>query len=152
MGLLPQHPAFYGSLMLIAGIGIPIMAALNAGLGSRLENPAYSAVILFSVGLIAAITFLLLQQGIPKSLPPSGIPIKNYLGGLFILLYVLSVTWVAPKFGVGNAVAFVLLGQLISMTAIDHFGLMGASLYPLTLQRFLGLLLMLAGVFFVVRK
>jgi transporter family-2 protein len=35
-------------------------------------------------------------------------------------------TWVAPKFGVGNAICMVLLGQLISMAIIDHYGLLGA--------------------------
>ncbi|MFT4672106.1 MAG: transporter family-2 protein [Pseudohongiellaceae bacterium] len=152
MSYFPQHPGFYSALMLLAGIGIPIMAALNAGLGSRLANPAYSAVILFSVGLLASTAYLLIAQGIPSSLPPPGIPVHFYLGGLFVLFYVLSITWVAPRFGIGNAVSFVLLGQLLSMAAIDHFALMGANHHPFTLQRFIGLVLMASGVFLVVRK
>jgi uncharacterized membrane protein YdcZ (DUF606 family) len=99
MSYFPHHPGFYSALMLLAGIGIPIMAALNAGLGSRLANPAYSAVILFSVGLLASTGYLLIVQGIPTSLPPAGIPVHFYLGGLFVLFYVLSITWVAPRFG-----------------------------------------------------
>jgi transporter family-2 protein len=61
-------------------------------------------------------------------------------------------TWVAPRFGVGNAVAFVLLGQLISMALIDHFAWFDAAHYPITLQRVFGLVLMTAGVFFAVRR
>lgn len=152
MNILPQHPGFYGAIMLVAGIGIPIMAALNAGLGSRLANPAYAAVILFGVGMLSSSLYLLLTQGLPNSLPPAGIPIQFYLGGLFVLFYVLSITWVAPRFGIGNAVSFVLLGQLLSMATIDHFSLMGANHYPFTLQRLIGLLFMAAGVFMVVRK
>ncbi|MFK7864333.1 MAG: DMT family transporter [Pseudohongiellaceae bacterium] len=152
MSLFPQNPSLYGVIMLMAGIGIPIMAALNAGLGSKLANPAYAAVILFTVALSSSIVFFLATQGLPNSLPPASIPTQFYLGGIFVLFYVLSVTWIAPKFGIGNAVSFVLLGQLLSMATIDHFALMGANQHPLTLQRIIGLAFMTIGVFLVVRK
>jgi transporter family-2 protein len=63
-----------------------------------------------------------------------------------VAFYVLSITWIAPTFGVGNAVFFVLLGQLISAAAIDHFGLMGARPAPMSAARAGGILLMAAGV------
>jgi transporter family-2 protein len=48
-----------------------------------------------------------------------------------VAFYVLSITYIAPTFGVGNAVFFVLLGQLVSAAIIDHFGLFGAQVKPL---------------------
>ena len=45
-----------------------------------------------------------------------------------------------------NAIFFVLLGQLVSAAAIDHFGLMGARISPLTLTRATGIALMAFGV------
>ena len=42
---------------------------------------------------------------------------------------------------------FVLLGQLISAAAIDHFGLFGARVSPLDTTRALGIALMAARVF-----
>jgi transporter family-2 protein len=63
-----------------------------------------------------------------------------------VAFYVLTVTYIAPHFGVGNAVFFVLLGQLISAAAIDHFGLFGAQVSPLGLARAGGIALMAAGV------
>jgi bacterial/archaeal transporter family-2 protein len=57
-----------------------------------------------------------------------------------------SITWIAPRFGVGNAIFYVLLGQLISAAAIDHLGLIGAIVKPLTLWRAGGLMLMAVGV------
>jgi len=138
--------------MLCAGIGIPIMAALNAGLGSRLQSPELAASILFVVALLASVAYLLLVVGLPTSFSPPPMPFYYYLGGLFVVFYVLSVTWIAPRFGIGNAVSFVLLGQLLSMATIDQFGLMGAPQSPLTLPRLLGLLFMAIGVFLVVRK
>jgi len=82
----------------------------------------------------------------------TSLPFYFYLGGVFVAFYVLSITWVAPRFGVGNAVAFVLLGQLISMAAIDQFGLLGAPTHTITLQRCIGLILMSVGVFLAVRR
>ena len=69
-----------------------------------------------------------------------------------VIFYILSITWVAPKFGVGNAVSFVLLGQIISMVVIDHFGLFGALQHSVSSQRFAGLALMIVGVFLTVRR
>ena len=64
-----------------------------------------------------------------------------------IAFYVLSITFIAPKFGVGNAVFFVLLGQLISAALIDHFGLFGAQINPLSMTRAGGIFLMAVGVY-----
>ena len=36
----------YALLMLVAGIGIPVMATLNGGLGIKLQSPALAATIL----------------------------------------------------------------------------------------------------------
>lgn len=149
---LQQNTNFYAILMLFAGIGIPVMAALNAGLGEKLQSPALAATILFFVGMVASIRYMLIFEGFPKTLVGAKTPFYFYLGGLFVVFYVLGITWVAPKFGIGNAVSFVLLGQLISMMTIDQFGLMGAPQTSITIQRFIGLVFMVIGVFLVVRK
>ena len=63
-----------------------------------------------------------------------------------VAFYVLSITYVAPTFGVGNAIFFVLLGQLVAAAAIDHFGLFGAQTTPLSFTRAGGIALMAAGI------
>ena len=143
---------FFASLMLATGIGIPVMAALSATLGTKYESPAFAASVLFLLGLAISVAYLFVVEGGFKSLPKTSLPFYFYLGGVFVAFYVLSVTWVAPQFGVGNAVAFVLLGQLISMATIDHFGLLGAPIHAITLQRSIGLILMSVGVFLAVRR
>jgi transporter family-2 protein len=138
--------------MLATGIGIPIMAALSATLGTRYGSTALAASVLFLVALFISVAFLFAVEGGLKPFPKTPVPFYFYLGGVFLAFYALSVTWVAPRFGVGNAVAFVLLGQLISMAAIDQFGLLGAPTHTITLQRVIGLILMSAGVFLAVRR
>jgi bacterial/archaeal transporter family-2 protein len=149
---LPQRPPMssdtirYALIMLAAGIGIPILAALNAQLGSRIGSPAAAATVLFIVAVCAAAVTLMLTAGpSPLARIPSQPP-HLLLAGLLVAFYVLSITWIAPRFGVGNAIFCVLLGQLISAAAIDHFGLMGAIAKPLTLWRASGLTLMAMGV------
>lgn len=146
------NPFFLASLMFATGVGIPVMAALSSTVGARHGSPAFAASLLFLVALCISLAFLFLVEGGVRHLARAPLPPYFYFGGIFVAFYVLSITWVAPRFGIGNAVAFVLLGQLVSMAAIDHFGLLGSPTQAITLQRALGLVLMAVGVFFAVRR
>lgn len=132
-------------IMLAAGIGIPVLAALNARLGANIGSPAAAAFILFIIALSATCMAMLIT-GPGALLRLAGQPWHLFLAGLLVAFYVLSITYVAPHFGVGNAVFFVLLGQLVSAALIDHFGLFGAAPSPLTLMRAGGIVVMAAGV------
>ena len=147
-----NHPVFYAAFMLVVGLGIPVFAALNGDLGARLQNPVLAAIIALLVGIVACLGVMLLSGKMPSLVTETSIPTYSYLGGLFVVFYVLGITWIAPKFGVGNAVAFVLLGQIISMAIIDHFSLLGAAYHPISVQRFIGIVLMAIGVFLSVRR
>lgn len=141
-----NSPAAYALIMLIAGIGIPVLAALNASLGTRLATPFAAGAILFSVALCAALVMLVATGSTAALAKAPAQPKHLFLAGLLVAFYVLSITWVAPRFGVGNAVFFVLIGQLISAALIDHFGLFGAPISPLSLTRASGIALMASGV------
>ena len=147
-----QHSVFYALVMLIVGLGIPMFAALNGGLASRLQNPMLASTFALIAATCVIVSVLLLTEGVPTVRFDRTIPIEFYFGGAFVAVYILGMTWVAPRFGVGNAVAFVLLGQLISMALIDHFGWFGATQYRITVHRLVGLGLMTVGVFLAVRR
>ncbi len=132
-------------IMLLAGVGIPILAALNARLGANIGAPAAAAFVLFAVALAtAALAMAVTGPGALGRVV--GQPWHLFLAGVLIAFYVLSVTFIAPVFGVGNAVFFVLLGQMISAAAIDHFGLFGARVVPLSPLRVVGLMAMAGGL------
>jgi len=141
-----SNTSIYALTMLAAGVGIPILAALNAALGVRIGSPVAAGAVLFSVAL-GATALVLLITGPAPVMQAIHAPRHMFLAGLLVAFYVLSITYVAPHFGVGNAVFFVLLGQLVSAAAIDHFGLFGAQISPLSLTRTAGIGLMAAGVF-----
>ncbi|MCE0507226.1 DMT family transporter [Roseivivax sp. GX 12232] len=142
--------AHHAAIMLLAGIGIPLLAALNAALGVRIGSPAAAAAVLFVVafGAAAMVTLITGPTALQK-LP--GTPRHLFLAGLLVAFYVLSITYIAPQFGVGNAVFFVLIGQLISAALIDQFGLFGARPSPLTLTRATGIAVMALGVWITQR-
>ncbi|MDK1285825.1 DMT family transporter [Pseudoalteromonas umbrosa] len=142
----------YALIMFVAGLGIPVMAALNGGLGNKLQNTALAATILLFVGFCIALIYLFGSNGIPKSLFTKDTPWYFYLGGCFVMFYILTITWVAPRFGIANAITFVLLGQLVAMTLIDHFGFFGVTQFKLDIKRLAGLILMVAGIFLVLSK
>lgn len=136
----------YAFTMLLAGICVPMLAALNAALGVRLGSSVAAAAVLFCVAFLCSVLVLMFFK--PSDvLGALRVPKHLLLGGVLIAFYVLSITFIAPKFGVGNAVFFVLLGQLISAAAIDQFGLFGNQVSPLTLTRATGIGLLAAGVF-----
>ncbi len=140
-----QDAAGYAAIMVLAGIGIPVLAALNAALGVHLGSTTAASLVLFGVAFAAALCAYLLVGGTFAGF--GGAPRHLFLAGLFVAFYVLSITWVAPRFGVGNAIFFVLLGQLVAAAVIDHFGLFGARIVPLSPIRALGLALIAFGIF-----
>ena len=137
--------AHYALIMLVAGIGIPVLAAMNAAMGRYVGSPAAAAAVLFVVAFLTALVVVVATG--PHALARfASAPKHWFLAGALIAFYVLTITYIAPHFGVGNAVFFVLLGQLISAAAIDHFGLFGASVSPLSLTRAGGIAVMALGV------
>lgn len=133
-------------ILFIAGVGIPLMAALNAGLGVRLGNPIPAAFALFLLAF-AITAVLMLTNPFPSKSEIVAVPTYYYLGGVFVVFYVLSITWIAPKIGLGNAIFIVLLGQLVAAAIIDHYGLLNVSKAPITLARVAGIGMMIIGIY-----
>jgi bacterial/archaeal transporter family-2 protein len=60
-------------VMMAAGIGIPIMAALNSGLGVRLGNPVAASSILLGMALVVSLVLTL-----SRPLPEAGRQVMNH--------------------------------------------------------------------------
>jgi len=135
----------YSFIMLLTGIGIPVMAALNAQLGIRIGSPAAASVILFIAALMIALIATAFV-GLPEFSKVRAAPPYLFFSGAFVAFYVLSITWIGPRLGIGNAVFLVLLGQIVAAAMIDHFGMFGVPRSPLTFLRIAGMLVMATGV------
>lgn len=133
-------------IMFLSGIGIPILATWNGALGNQLGSPAGATFVLFGVGFVIS-GMIVLASGVP---PASAFTFDRpyiYFAAVFMLFYALAVTWAGPRIGIGNAVFFVLLGQIVAAAAIDHFGLWGAVRSAMDLRRATGIAVMALGVY-----
>lgn len=137
--------AMAAGVMFLTGIGIPVLAALNGALGRELGNPVAATVVVFAVGLVLSLGALA-WVGLPQAPDWRSIAPANWFGACFVVFYILSITYFAPRIGVGNAVFFVLIGQLVAAAIVDHLALLGAMKSPLTAQRAAGLVIMAIGV------
>jgi len=139
----------YG-LAIIAGALIPVQAATNAVLSKATGHVFYSSLILFGVGMMLVLVFILLFRPTPPSFEElMSAPLYSYVGGLIVATYVLSITFLAPRIGVGNAVLLIVTGQIFSAALIDHYGLFGASIFPLTASKLMGLGFIINGLVIV---
>ncbi len=132
--------------MFVAGIGIPIFAAFNSSLGKQLGGPIAATAAAFAVGLVIALLLVALT-GFPQREAFHFSTPFVWFGAIFILFYGVSVTYAAPRIGLGNAIFFVLLGQIVAAAAIDHFGWLGSIQSTLTPKRMLGIAIMAAGLY-----
>ena len=133
-------------MMFAAGIGIPVFAALNSALGKQLGGPVAATGVTFAVGLVIALAMVAV----------TGFPARSafhfeqpwiWFGAVFMLFYATSVAFAAPRIGLGNAIFFVLLGQIVAAAAIDHFGWLGTIQSSLTPKRLIGIAVMALGLY-----
>ena len=139
----------YLAWALASGAFIPVMAILNARLGRSLGEPLQASVVVLCVGLVAALLCAaILTRSLPDFAGFGRARPADYLGGFVVAFYIVSATLLAPRMGVGNFIVCAVSAQILSAMVIDHFGLFGAAVRPMTLLRMLGVLLLLAGVVF----
>jgi transporter family-2 protein len=137
----------YAAWAFAAGALIPLMAVLNAGLARAANGTIQATVVLFATGLIASLLFAAATKTrLPDFEILARIAPPQYAGGVIVGFYILSITFLAPRFGVGNAILFAVTAQLLTSALIDHFALAGATLRPLTSWRAVGLYIVIAGV------
>lgn len=142
-----QPIAFYAALSVVAGVLIPIMAALSGAMGRAFGNPQAASLIVVAGAFAMVLAFTLATGGAAfdwrqlKTATP-----LQLVAGFGMAFYLLSITYLAPRFGVGNAVMLVVAGQIVSSALIDHFGLFGAPHKPIDLMRATGLAIMTVGV------
>jgi len=144
----PTSGAFLpvAAMMFAAGIGIPAFAAFNSGLSKQLGGPMAATAVTFAVGLVIALVLVGLT-GVPSRAAFTFETPYIWFGAIFMLFYATSVAYAAPRIGLGNAIFFVLLGQIVAAAAIDHFGWLGAIQSALTPKRLLGIAVMAVGLY-----
>ena len=143
-------------IALCAGFALATQAAINSQLaGSLLGQPVVAAFVSFFTGAVVLFAICLWKadlaiawQHIPKQ------PWWKLIGGPLGALVVFTTIFLAPKIGVTNMLFFIIVGQLIAASIIDHFGLLGMTARPIQIWQILGLFIIASGlvIFFFGKK
>lgn len=134
---------------LIGGMAIALQAPLAALIGQRLG--IFESVFIVHLGGLIAVAALLLFMGGGRLGEWQSVPLYAWLAGVFGVIAVGSTAFMIPKIGVATAITLIIAGQLLIAAAIDHFGVLGVDVKPISLSRIGGLLLVMAGAWWAIR-
>jgi transporter family-2 protein len=133
---------------LFIGAILPVQAVLNTKLGKQTGGPLISSLLSFLVGLICLVIINLFANYTAllhmKLLSVS--PWYVWMGGLLGAIYVTCVIFVNQQQGVALTFALVVAGQIFISLVIDHFGLFGSVIRPVSIPKIIGALLIIAGL------
>ena len=137
-------------LALAAGTCIPTQAGINARLSLWARSPVLAATISFLVGTVVLTGYVLATRlPLPALRSAAAQPWWLWSGGVLGAFFVAVTIYLAPRLGATNMLAWVLAGQMLAAMALDHFGLLGYPLHPLSLGRLAGIILLIAGVLLI---
>lgn len=133
----------------ISGVAITLQGQFMGLLDRTLGTRESVFVTYGSGGLL--ITLLMLANRGGNLRAASGLPWYAYTTGVLGLLIVGTIGYVVPRLGVARAFTLIVGAQFLMAALIDQFGWFGAAVRPIDLTRGLGLLIMMVGVWLVVR-
>ena len=137
-------------LMALVGGLIAAQAVINAGLGKSTGNIA-AALVSFAVGtLVLAVIVALAGQtgGLREAF---SVPWYYLLGGVLGAAYVFTALVTVSSIGATGVAAATITGQLTASVALDRIGFLGLDQEPIAFERVLGVGLLLAGTYLVIR-
>lgn len=138
-------------LGLVCGVGMPMQTSINTKLGQKLKSTYLSSATTFLVASVGATIIMLLTTGgidIPFA-RLAGEPLWIWTGGICgTFIVILSITSL-PKLGSIETMVMLVLGQIAIGLAVDNFGWFHQEVINLTVWRFLGSALVLAGTIIV---
>ena len=139
------------ALAVIAGFFMSVQAPTNAILGKASGSPVVAAFISFVVGAVALGVAVAAGSGRLFSPELRSVPWYAWLGGFYGAFFVAMAAFGAPRIGVGPLLTAAIAGQLIGAVVLDHFGLIGLSRQPVSLEKLGGVALVLVGAWMVRR-
>jgi bacterial/archaeal transporter family-2 protein len=137
-------------IMAVVGGCIALQAPINAGLGKSTGNFA-AATISFAVGTVLLAAIVAISGNTAGLSNVTHVEWYYLLGGALGAAYVFSALVLVSQIGAGGVAAATVTGQLTTSVVLDQIGFLGLERTPVTLGRGLGVALLLAGTYLVVR-
>ena len=142
------------AVVVAAGVGglVGLQAPLNAILGRTVGSLQAAAFALVVSTLCLVALLALTGQGAGELARVRDLsPLYVLGGGLIGAAYVGSSLVTVQALGAGSLTALTISGQLAAAVTIDHFGVLGLARSPVTLTKLLGIALLAAGTYLVIR-
>jgi bacterial/archaeal transporter family-2 protein len=134
------------ALAVLAGAVVPLQAGANAQLGRALGHPLWATLASLVVSAIALLPLLLaFSAPAPHLLRATDGPWWSWLGGLAGLFYISMALILTPRMGASSFIVAVIAGQIVMAMLLDQFGWLGLPRSPITLQKAMGGLFVVAG-------
>jgi bacterial/archaeal transporter family-2 protein len=137
-------------VMAVVGGGIALQAPINAGLG-RATGSWAAATVSFAIGTILLAAIVALSGRAGGIGEAAQVEWYYLLGGILGAAYVFSALVLVDEIGAGGVAAATVTGQLTLSVVLDRLGFLGLEEQPITAERVLGVILLLAGTYLVVR-
>ena len=136
--------AFVGGL-------IALQAPINSALGKSVGT-FQAAFVSFAIGTLVLAAIAAVAKGGFSQIPEARNLSWYYLtGGVLGAIYVTTVLVTVRELGAGPVVAATIAGQLTAGVVIDQYGWLGVAKEPVTAAKLVGILLLAAGVYLIVR-
>jgi transporter family-2 protein len=140
----------YYILPVLAGIAITVQSGINAQLRTAVNNPLLAAFISFLGGTITLGLLLVFSKNtIPALSSFSAINWYKFTGGLLGVFVVTTALLSVQQIGASNMFVLIIAGQLITAVLMDNFGVLGLQQNNITIQKIIGILLVVAGAYLV---
>ena len=137
-------------LVVLAGAATAVQVAMNAELRQHLGHSLLASTCNFGIGFLFLL-ILVLAARIPISphFTLSAPASWAWLGGIFGALFVAIVAWAARDLGAVFTLTLVIVGQLVTSTVLDHYGLMGFQQQTASPIKIAGCALLLVGAYLI---
>jgi transporter family-2 protein len=142
--LILSGDLFFLAVAVAAGIAMAVQGSMNSAVSKAIGLYEATFYVHFSAALTMILLFLLgFGKGNFENF--KAVPLYYYLGGVIGVIITFGVVLSIPKLGAAVATTSIIVGQVLSACAIDHFGLFGLEKSSFTWMKLLGLLLLSAG-------
>lgn len=140
----------YLIIALAAGVALATQSAINTQLAKAMSGEAVIATFIsFAVGTIVLFFIAWVKTDLWGNL--STVPSQPWwklIGGVLGAIVVFTTVLLAPKLGITAMLFFIIVGQLITATTIDHFGLIGMPIREVNITKLIGLIIVAFGLVF----
>lgn len=138
---------------ILCGVANSIQSGVNAELRKSISNPIYTAIFSFSIGLVSLLLITpLFKEPFPSLASLKAVSWWKWTGGLLGAFFVTTVILSIQKVGSANMLALIVAGQLITAMTLDHFGLLGFKIHPISAWRIIGGIVTVIGVYLIVKN